>query len=150
MNRLHLWACYVPLFVLMACEGGEDAVSAKKLINNPNSAATTEINTQNLPQIVFADPVHNFGKVKAGTDVKHTFTFTNKGKAPLVITNAYGSCGCTVADFPKNPIASGKSGEISVVFDTKGKQGQEIKYVSVVSNANPAITELTLKGEVTN
>jgi hypothetical protein len=89
-----------------------------------------------------------FGNIKQGESVSFDFEFTNTGKEPLVITNASGSCGCTVPIWPKEPIVSGAKGVIKVTFNSAGKMGVQDKTVTLTSNAkqNPMI--LHLKGNV--
>lgn len=87
---------------------------------------------------------HDFGKIKAESIYKTVFKFTNTGKEDLLISDAVGSCGCTVPSWSKEPIAAGKSGEISVAFDTHGRQGENLKTVTVTSNTNPSKTVLNI------
>lgn len=118
---------------------------------NTNSSAesgTDTTKTANSAAITFQKNNYDFGKIKEGEKVTHEFKFTNNGSEPLIISNATASCGCTVPEYPKEPIAPGKSGVIKVVFDSTGKPGMQNKVVSVTSNANPALTEIYLTGEV--
>lgn len=98
--------------------------------------------------IQFKETTFNYGKIKSGAKVTHSYKFTNTGKEPLVISNAQGSCGCTVPEWPKEPIAPGKSGEIKVTFDSTGKNGPQSKRVTLTANTSPAETFLTIEGEV--
>lgn len=89
---------------------------------------------------------HNFGKIPQGVPVEAIFTFTNSGDAPIVITNAKGSCGCTVPEYPTQPIAPGASAEIKAVFNAAAV-GVFNKTVTITANTNkPAV--LYIKGEV--
>lgn len=105
-----------------------------------------------ITNIKFDNDVFDFGEVMEGERVTHVFKFTNDGKEPLVISNAKGSCGCTVPDWSKNPIAPGEKGEIRVEYDSKGKGAvggkPESKRVTVTANTDPANTFLTIKGIV--
>ncbi len=92
---------------------------------------------------------HEFGTIDEGDVVAHVFKFKNTGEEPLVLTNAKGSCGCTVPTWPKEPIAPGETGEINVEFNSKGKSGKQNKKVTLTANTNPAQTFLYVKGEVT-
>ena len=96
----------------------------------------------------FAETEFNFGKVKAGEKVQHEYVFKNTGKEPLVISNAKGSCGCTVPEWPKEPIAPGASGKIKVEFDSKGKSGQQTKQVTITANTDPVQSIIYIKGDV--
>jgi Protein of unknown function (DUF1573) len=98
--------------------------------------------------MTFTEERYNFGKVKAGAKVRHTFKFKNTGKNPLVIANASSSCGCTVPTWPKEPIAPGKSGQITVEFDSAGKVGGQSKRVAVVANTDPVENVIWIEGEV--
>jgi len=99
--------------------------------------------------VVFEETSYTYGKVVDGDVVKHVYKFKNTGKEPLIISDAKGSCGCTVPQWPKDPIAPGATGEIKVEFNSKGKQGPQEKKVTVTANTNPAQSILTIKGEVT-
>jgi hypothetical protein len=94
-------------------------------------------NTSNLPKttIEFEETKHNFGTIKEGEKVRHSYKFKNTGDHPLVISNATASCGCTVPSYPKEPIAPGGSGVIEVEFNSKGKPGHQQKNVMIYSNA---------------
>lgn len=91
----------------------------------------------------------DYGVIDAGEKVNHKYKFTNTGSEPLIISNAKGSCGCTVPNWPKEPIPPGATSEIDVVFDSKGKKGKQSKRVTITANTSPAQTFLTIKGEVT-
>ncbi|MCB9224007.1 MAG: DUF1573 domain-containing protein [Crocinitomicaceae bacterium] len=92
---------------------------------------------------------YDFGTVKEGEQVRHTYKFKNTGDKNLILINVKGSCGCTVPeDWPKDPIAPGETGEIKVVFDSQGRVGNVKKNVRVEANTNPSLTLLTLSGVV--
>ena len=99
--------------------------------------------------IKFVSTEHNFGKVKEGEKVAHTFEVLNTGKADLLLQNVKPSCGCTTPNYEKKPIRPGKKGTIEVVFDTKGRPGKQRKTVMVVTNTEPPNTVLFFTCEVT-
>lgn len=101
------------------------------------------------PEFTFQEMEYDFGTINEGQMVNHTYEFTNTGEVPLVIKNASASCGCTVPEWPKEPIAPGGTGKIEVKFDTKGKPNQQTKTVTITANTNPTVTRLKLKGMVT-
>src|SRR5688572_22007426 len=123
-------------------------LSATDLINNPNTAQPEVVNTGPLPVMTFTENVHDFGDIKPGDVVKHTFKFKNTGEGPLIIESATASCGCTVPSYPKEPIAPGQEGKIDVQFDSKGKTGQQNKQITIRANTQPNITELTIKTNI--
>lgn len=117
------------------------------IIRSPIQADGT-LDTVNVAKMTFEETVFEFGEIPEGQVVKHIFKFKNDGKVPLVIQNAHSTCGCTVPDWPKNPIGPGDSGEIKVEFDTKSKTDFQEKPVIVTANTYPSVTKLFLKGFV--
>ncbi len=104
--------------------------------------------TDRQPVIHFTSLEHDFGTIREGEKVGWYFKYHNTGNADLVITNATASCGCTVPEFSREPLPPGGEGTIRVVFDSAGRQGQQIKTVTIESNAQNMITHLTLKANV--
>lgn len=102
-----------------------------------------------LPSFAFAETEYDFGTIKEGEKVKHTFKFTNTGDAPLIIQNASGSCGCTVPTYSKEPIAPGETGEIVAEFNSKGQKNQQIKTVRITANTWPKQHTLKIRAMVT-
>ena len=90
-----------------------------------------------------------FGSVKQGEIVEHTFNFKNTGTEPLVISNVGVSCGCTTPEYTKDPVLPGKTGKITARFNTSGKLGQQNKVLTVSSNNAGGNVELALTGTVT-
>lgn len=112
----------------------------------PATAQTTA--NPNGPKMTFDVMEHNFGTIKQGEVTTYEFKFKNTGKEPLVISNAVGSCGCTVPEWPKDPIAPGKTGVIKVTFNSTGKMGQIDKTVTLTSNDRDGMIVLHMKGVV--
>ena len=103
----------------------------------------------------FDDTTYDFGTITDGDKVRHSFKFTNTGTEPLIISNCKGSCGCTVPVCPKDPIAPGEGGEITVEYNSRGKskggtaEGKpDSKFVNVTANTEPAASRLTIKANV--
>ncbi|MCO5231965.1 MAG: DUF1573 domain-containing protein [Chitinophagales bacterium] len=99
-------------------------------------------------RITYTEPKIDLGEVEEGTKVKHAFEFKNTGNLPLIIQSAHGSCGCTVADYPKEAIAPGEKGKIAIEFDSEGRTGSNTKTVTVLANTNPSSTELSFSVKV--
>jgi len=116
--------------------------------NVAEAGKETTVSTEGAPVFTFEKDEYAFGEVKEGEAVKHVFSFTNTGKSPLIIENATASCGCTVPDWPKEPIAPGQKSQINVEFDSKGKSGMQNKTITITANTNPAITTLKITGTV--
>ena len=118
------------------------------IIRNPVDQGLKNLDTTNIARMNFATETYEFGEVRQGALVKHEFTFTNSGRAPLLITNARSTCGCTVPSYPDAPIQPGDSGVIKVVFDTENKRGQQRKPITITANTYPATTTLYVAGRV--
>jgi hypothetical protein len=91
--------------------------------------------------------VHDFGKIKQNVPVTHEFTVVNKGKVPMIITNAQPSCGCTVPSWTKEPIPPGGSGMVKATFNAAAP-GTFDKSVTVTANVEGGIIMLRIRGEV--
>ena len=101
-----------------------------------------------LAEMSFEKDVHDFGTIENGANGTYDFKFKNSGTEPLIITDAKGSCGCTVPTYPKNiPIKPGESQTIKVTYDTK-RAGNFTKTVTINSNAKVPQKVITIKGNV--
>ncbi|ESU20100.1 hypothetical protein FCR2A7T_15100 [Flavobacterium cauense R2A-7] len=99
------------------------------------------------PGMVFENETIDYGTIDQNADGQREFAFTNNGNKPLIIMSATGSCGCTVPDAPKEPIAPGAKAVIKVKYDTN-RVGPFTKTVTVTSNASATPKTLTIKGDV--
>jgi hypothetical protein len=117
--------------------------------SNQDKNATSNLDDK-LPKFEFAEDIKNvdFGSLKEGAQVEHTFKFKNVGDFPLIINNVSASCGCTIPEWPRQPIGPGDEGAILVRFNSKGKQGQQFKTVTIFANTNPATTDIQFKADV--
>ena len=102
-----------------------------------------------LPVMEFTNTDHDFGTINEGDVVEYTYSFKNTGAAPLIIQSAQGSCGCTVPDWTKEPIAVGATGYVKAKFDSNGKPNIQNKTVTVTANTWPKQTVLRFKAMVT-
>jgi archaellum component FlaG (FlaF/FlaG flagellin family) len=99
-------------------------------------------------EIKFDNELHDFGTIPYGGNGTYEFKFKNTGKEPLIISNAQGSCGCTVPTYPQNvPIKPGETQAIKVTYDTK-RPGNFTKTVTIHSNAKTPEKVITIKGVV--
>lgn len=97
----------------------------------------------------FTEHSYNFGNIQeAKGPVSHTFEFINTGNANLVIIDATAECGCTRPDYPKNPIAPGKTGKIKVTYNPAGRPGSFNKSVTIRTNGQPKKVQLKISGSV--
>lgn len=127
----------------------EETALDKSILEIENKgAATSEVKNENAPVISLENAVYEFGTVKEGEKVEHTYSFTNTGKSPLILSNVSASCGCTTPEYSKHPINPGEKGSVTVVFDSQNQVGMQQKIITILSNAEPSRTILQLKGEV--
>ena len=101
-------------------------------------------------KIKFEKTEHNFGTIKEGTQATITFTFTNEGDEPLVLNSVRASCGCTTPKWTKEPVAPGQTGEITAIYNSKGRPGNFTKTITVKYNGTEgdATQYLTIRGTV--
>lgn len=104
----------------------------------------------NLPEtsMTFEKEVHDFGTVNEGDKVDYTFNFINSGKNDLQITNAVGSCGCTVPEYPKELLKPRASGKIKVSFNSAGKSGKNEKSVTLTANIANQYQVIKIKANI--
>jgi len=127
-------------FLLLFAFLGISQWTSSQLVNTQANIDTTVV-------ITFEKTIHDYGTIKQGGNGQCEFTFTNTGTNPLVLSNVRSSCGCTVAEWPKEPILPGKSNSIKVRYDTN-RVGTIAKSITVTSNAKNSTVKLTIKGNV--
>ncbi|MGH1339838.1 MAG: DUF1573 domain-containing protein [Aureispira sp.] len=176
LGGMAVMAVWLLILTYNVFSGGADSstLAAARALNNPPAtvanvaninpagdpqAAIKPVNSTTQPQQPIVDPAtaasisftensFDFGTLEEGDKVEHVFKFTNTSDNPLTINNARGSCGCTVPEWPRDPIAPGEEGEIKVKFDSKGKKGKQNKTVTITANTDPANTMLTINSDV--
>ncbi len=136
-------------------------ISQTAIFNPYKGAATVDKNTGEhiksrseqvgeMPKTTmeFYETKFNFGKQPKNSILKHNFRFKNTGTQPLMIAKTDASCGCTVPIYPKEPIAPGAEGEISVVFNSAGRTGTQAKNILVHSNAVPESVSIGIEADI--
>ncbi|MFT4681819.1 MAG: hypothetical protein ACI9YU_001671 [Flavobacteriales bacterium] len=136
-----------------ATEGSDEAAVTNEtkidtdVVKN-DASAQAEVDPATAPAFSWEKESHDFGEIAQGEKVAYSFKFTNNGKSDLIISSAKGSCGCTVPEYSKEPLAPGQEGKIDVIFDSKGKSGAQNKKVTIVANTVPNQAILTIIGNV--
>ncbi len=137
------------IFVLISCgsENNDENITTD-LINNPNTASTKSGDKDMMPYFEFEEEVKSFGQITQGETVSTSFRFRNVGQSDLIISSAQGSCGCTIPEWPKEPIKPGEYSVIDVTFNSTGKSGMQNKTITLVANTIPNTKVIALKGKV--
>ena len=164
MSKLTLAVTILASSILFSCGSGE-ASNSKPIQEGKTEAPAPPENSKPsdfdpakdaaqapagpLTGISFNEYSHDFGVMDEGDEVTYNFEFTNTGAEPLILDKCKGSCGCTVPQCPKKPIAPGATGTIEVKFNSKGKKNKQTKKVTVTANTDPAQTILTITANVT-
>jgi hypothetical protein len=146
MKRLFL--SLITVIAISACNNEQAQTETVTNSSDVDANVSSASNLTNAAAFKFEKESYDFGQITEGEKVSYEFAFTNSGKEPLIITGATATCGCTVPEFPNEPIAPGESGTISVTFDSSGKGGMQNKVITVTANTNPAVTELHMIGDV--
>lgn len=135
--------------MLVACSN-EKAKTKGEITSDDvtNSSSADGNSTSELPEIKFEEEEHDFGKITQGEKVSYAFKFKNTGKNNLIIASAAGSCGCTVPEYPKEPILPGQEGKINVVFSSEGKSGIQEKTITIVTNCEPSTRIIKIKTDI--
>ncbi|HEX8329142.1 MAG TPA: DUF1573 domain-containing protein [Hymenobacter sp.] len=124
------------------------AASAQQALAMNTSAPASGSFSTAPAAIKWEKTTHQFGEIKQGVPVTASFTFTNKSKAPVLLADVHGSCGCTVPAWSKEPILPGKSSVITATFNA-ANPGAFNKTVTVTTNADGAGPQvLSLQGTV--
>ena len=147
ISMLGLWACNNT-----DNKSQNNAAGSKfpaSLVSNPHTANGMDtVAAARKPTMDFKDTLHDFGPIQEKEIVTYEFSFTNNGKTPLIIAEANGSCGCTVPEYPHDPVAPGQSGIIKVTFNSAGKSYHQEKSVALHTNTLRGIHMLFIKADI--
>jgi hypothetical protein len=147
MNKL--FSILLVATVIVACSENKTPKASPDLVNNPATADTTnqpKAGSEKGAMISFEKTTHDFGTIIQGEEAEYNFKFTNTGDEDLIISAANASCGCTVPEYPKYPIAPGASGFIKVKFNSDYRLDAFEKSVTITANTAPLSTVLIIKG----
>ena len=157
-------SCNTDAFSKLKSGGSSNEISGKPVentesvppSNNSNVVTTNNINSNlvannsngKYPVMTFDRKVHDFGNIIDGQAQETVFNYTNTGDAPLVISEIKSTCGCTVPQWPRQPIPAGGSGEIKVQFDSSNKPGMQNKVVTITANTESKVKKLLIRAQV--
>ena len=145
MKKSVLLVAILSVFAFSSCK---DNAADKVNEENVATAEARDAESGKFPVITFEESQFDFGTIDQGTNVEHVFKFKNTGEAPLMIVNAKSSCGCTIPEYTKEPVAPGADGQLLVKFNGSG-QNQVSKTVTLTTNTKAGTETLTIKAFVT-
>jgi hypothetical protein len=145
MKKILVFCSLFSFLSFTSCQTDNNVEIGKKTEMKVNAVYKDNKNHSKNNPMVF-----NAGKITKGQEINATFKVTNTGKSPLILTEVKGSCTCTVADFPKKPIAAGESAEIKAIVKTdKTGDGPISKSIRIIANTAPdALTVVYVKALV--
>lgn len=126
--------------VVASCGSADPSVDIDEARNTGAKQLTT---------VRWIDSARNFGSIIEGQKLAISFRFKNTGDKPLVIESVHPACGCTVADYPKQPLKPGEEGEITGEFNSEGREGQQHKEITVATNTPGRTQNLVFEVVVT-
>ena len=150
MNYKSIALVVLATFVMASCKKKAEKVEGSVSYSAPAAVEETAKVDPNgkFAVMEFKQLEHDFGTINPNDVVETVFTFTNTGETNLVISKATGSCGCTVPDYPKEPIAPGQKADIKVSFNPKGKNGMQNKTVTLTTNTASGMEKLAIKANI--
>ncbi len=140
MSKFSSAFCLLALMVFAGCgntdQKNKEAVTSD-LVNISATASGKKSDPSLQPKFLFETESHDFGRITQGEKVSYSFKFKNTGGTDLVISDAHGSCGCTIPKYPRDPIPADGSSVIDVTFDSDGKVGKVEKTIMISANTSP-------------
>ena len=146
MKKLLLTLTIASLVVFTSCKE-----NAAEKINQENVTKAAERDSKAIvfPSISFDKTEHDFGQIMNGTPVETTFSYTNTGKSPLVVTDIKSTCGCTVPQgWSKEPLMPGASSQFSVKFNGKGAN-KTSKTITLTTNTQTGREQVRISAFIT-
>ena len=141
---------YVALSVVLVTTSCKQESAADKITSSDMEAvAAAKALEGKFPKVKLDKLEHDFGTINEGDIVETEFMVTNDGEVDLIISDAKGSCGCTVPQPPKDPIKPGASAPIKVSFNSQGKPGAQEKTVTLTTNTENGHETFKIKANVT-
>ncbi|MFO7862690.1 MAG: DUF1573 domain-containing protein [Salinivirgaceae bacterium] len=152
MKRSYLLIMVLAI-ALMGCSSKENKKTSAEMVKNPISGKGVDESVK-MPELTFIDEdsdnpqFHDFGVLIQGETVVHTFKYKNTGNTDLIIRSTSSTCGCTVPNYTKEPLAPGEVGKIDVAFASAARKGRQHKAITVLTNAQPASKKLVIEANV--
>lgn len=146
MKKIVVFVGLVAFVSLLSCK---ENVAGKIKKENVEIAKNRDSNiNEGAAKLTFDRTEHDFGKITQGDVVETVFTFKNTGKNDLIITNATSTCGCTIPEWPKEPIPPGAEESIKVKFNSSGKSNKVTKTITLTTNTSNGKESVVIKTEI--
>ncbi|HKJ05952.1 MAG TPA: DUF1573 domain-containing protein [Flavobacteriaceae bacterium] len=145
MKKIILLSVFVISLVFVSCK---DNASAKINTTNLEQAKERDNNIKAAPVAEFDQTEYDFGEITEGDVIEGSFKLTNAGETDLIVTSAKATCGCTVPDWPKQPIKPGETAEVKFKFSSKNRTGKQTKSITLKTNTEKINEVLRIKGNV--
>ena len=146
MKKLILLSMIGLIGLMCSCE--QNAANKIKSENLEKAKQRDEVIKAGGAKMDFEKTEHDFGEINEGDVVETVFNFKNTGKQELIIASAKGSCGCTVPEWPKEPIMPGESGQIKVKFNSSNRTNLQQKQVTLLTNTDEGKKIIKIKAQV--
>ncbi|WP_335967138.1 DUF1573 domain-containing protein [Galbibacter sp. PAP.153] len=145
MKKVFLVLTLAAAVSFTSCKDNSAANKVKS--ENVAKAEQRDEAAKKLPVMTFEETEYDFGNIPQGQSVEKVFKFKNTGDAPLIVTSAKSSCGCTIPQKPEEPVAPGETGEILVKYNGSGRN-QVTKTVTITANTEKGTEQLRIKAFV--
>lgn len=146
MALVVLYSCKKEQPAVEAVADSQPMVPAQAPATNTDMVAATQQQAQTT--LALSEPEFDFGQIKKGDQVEHIFKVTNTGKNPLIISSVVPTCGCTVPEFTKDPIMPGKTGSVTLKFDSSNFDGVVHKTAELYANVAKVPIELSFTADI--
>lgn len=146
MKNFNLLLALAGFLLLGACQN--QTSKGNTTTKTAQKVAVSDSTNAKLPVMTFTETVHNFGNMVQGEIGKYKFHFKNTGDADLRIKRVQTTCGCTIGNYPHQPIKPGEEGDIDVSFNSSFKQGYQNKGIMIFTNTDPSRIVLTIRAVV--
>lgn len=131
----HILLMIAVVGVFMSCNDSDSKASEETATTSPAPTTDPISDSANYTSIQWIDSIRqDLGKIKEGQTPEISWRFKNVGNKPLIVINAQGTCGCTVAEKPEQPVAPGEEATIKAKFSSEGRLGVNEKQVIVTTN----------------
>ncbi len=147
--KKNVWFTGVLAIILATASCKKESATDLYSEEEKTEQAANVIDPATAPVLTLEESNHDFGDVKANDAVETYIKFKNEGQSPLIIRDASATCGCTVPEFPKTPIAVGATDSVKIVYTAGNQNGKQQKTVTLVTNTATGKEQFDISANVT-